>query len=84
MNPPHLPNQPLSGGLAVPNVTKALFADPWPEPLVGSFLSALQRRQRCAPALAPWCLSLAAALTAAAPSRVPKDALQALWDAAPG
>uniref|UniRef100_A0A7S0WTL6 SH3 domain-containing protein n=1 Tax=Chlamydomonas leiostraca TaxID=1034604 RepID=A0A7S0WTL6_9CHLO len=72
------------GGLGVQNIVKALFADPWPEPLVSSFLGCLIRRQRCAPALAAWCLELAGALVAAAPSRAARDMVQALWDASPG
>lgn len=72
------------GGFGVQHIVKALFVDPWPEPLVSSFLACLMARQRCSPALSGWCLGLAAAVAAAAPSHVVREALLALWDACPG
>jgi len=72
------------GGYTMNHVVKALFADPWPEALASSFLTALQHRMRSAPAMADTMLDLALALCAATPSRVVKDQLQQLMDAAPG
>eukprot|EP00983_Pelagomonas_calceolata_P125604 1161223-Pelagomonas_calceolata.AAC.9 len=47
-------------------------------------LATLLRRIRCTPSMAKGCFELAAALAAAAPSRVTKDQMQVLWESAPG
>lgn len=73
-----------AGGLSVHSNVKALFADPWPEALISMMLATLLRRTRCTPTMARGCLELAAALAAAAPSRVTRDQMQVLWEAAPG
>ena len=73
-----------TGVLSVHSVVKALFADPWPEALTSLTLSTLLRRMHCTPTMATSCMELAAALAAAVPSRVTKDQLQVLWEAAPG
>jgi len=72
------------GGLSVHSNVKALFADPWPEALISMMLATLLRRIRCTPSMAKGCFELAAALAAAAPSRVTKDQMQVLWESAPG
>lgn len=59
---------------------KAIFADPWPEDVVASFILALSRRLLSAPAAASFLLSCATAAASAAPSRVRQEQLHAMWD----
>ena len=75
-------------------VVRVLFADPWPEGLVSSLLSTVNRCARCTPGQsaaasgaaidADMALELAAAMAVAAPSRVSREQMQAMLDAAPG
>ena len=94
---PHLINPSSSlpaGGHTVLTVVRVLFADPWPEGLVSSLLSTVNRCARCSPGQsaaasgaaidADAALELAAAMAAAAPSRVSREQMQAMLDAAPG
>jgi hypothetical protein len=69
-----------SGGGSVAPAVRGIFADPWPEDVVASFLHQLHRRLVAAPAAAPYLLACAAAACAAAPSRVRHEQLHAMWD----
>ncbi len=69
----------------MPPIVRFTFADPWPDGLAVETLGALSRRLRCSVGLPPeLVLELAGGLAAGSPCGVPRDALQALWDAAPG
>lgn len=59
---------------------RAIFADPWPEDVLASFLLCIARRLLSAPAAACYLLGCAAAVTSVAPSRVRQEQLHAMWD----
>eukprot|EP00878_Enallax_costatus_P001838 GHUV01001996.1.p1 GENE.GHUV01001996.1~~GHUV01001996.1.p1 ORF type:complete len:1153 (+),score=396.09 GHUV01001996.1:337-3795(+) len=69
-----------SGGGTVSLAVRAIFADPWPEDVVATFMLALSRRLLSAPAAASFLLSCATAVACAAPSRVKQEQLHAMWD----
>ncbi|GIL76658.1 hypothetical protein Vretifemale_6217 [Volvox reticuliferus] len=73
------------GGFTAPPIARYTFADPWPECLLVEVLGVLARRLRCTAGMPPeLVLELAGALAAGSPSGMPREALQALWDLAPG
>lgn len=59
---------------------RAIFADPWPEDVLASFLLCIARRLLSAPAAASYLLGCAAAVATVAPSRVRQEQLHAMWD----
>ncbi|MEW5302150.1 MAG: hypothetical protein WDW36_004959 [Sanguina aurantia] len=73
-----------AGGLTSVDVVRYTFADPWGRSLSGPLLTAIMRRMRCSPSMAPHLLSLGSALAAGSPCGTTSDMLQAMWDAAPG
>ncbi|GFR45404.1 hypothetical protein Agub_g6779, partial [Astrephomene gubernaculifera] len=73
------------GGFTAPPIARYTFADPWPACLLAEVLGVLARRLRCCVGLPPEAvLELAGGLVAGAPGAGVKEALQALWDLAPG
>ncbi|GAX84107.1 hypothetical protein CEUSTIGMA_g11530.t1 [Chlamydomonas eustigma] len=77
----------VHGGHTTLTVVRVLFADPWPEGLISSFLSTVMRCTRCTGGgvmTMDMAVDLAMAAAAAVPSRVSKDQLIAFLDAAPG
>ncbi|GLI65416.1 hypothetical protein VaNZ11_008982, partial [Volvox africanus] len=73
------------GGFTAPPIARYTFADPWPDCLLVEVLGVLARRLRCTAGMPPEVvLELAGALAAGSPSGMPREALQALWDLAPG
>ncbi|GBF93132.1 hypothetical protein Rsub_05861 [Raphidocelis subcapitata] len=68
------------GGGSVPLSVATIFADPWPEDLLTSFLFALTRRLFSAPGAAEYLLACAAAVARACPSRVKHEQLHQMWD----
>uniref|UniRef100_A0A383W189 SH3 domain-containing protein n=1 Tax=Tetradesmus obliquus TaxID=3088 RepID=A0A383W189_TETOB len=69
-----------TGGGTVSQAVRAIFADPWPEDVLSSFLHALSRRLLSAPAAASYLLACASAVASACPSRVRQEQLHAMWD----
>jgi hypothetical protein len=59
---------------------RAIFADPWPEDVLSSYLLCIARRLLSAPAAASYLLGCAAAVATVAPSRVRQEQLHAMWD----
>ncbi|KAG2489163.1 hypothetical protein HYH03_012389 [Edaphochlamys debaryana] len=73
------------GGFTSPPIARYTFADPWPPSLLAELAAVLGRRLRCSVGLPPEAvLELAGGLAAGSPGSMPKEALQALWDLAPG
>ena len=71
---------PAAGGGTVSPSVRAIFADPWPEDVLASFLLCVARRLLSAPAAASYLLGCAAAVASVAPSRVRQEQLHAMWD----
>jgi hypothetical protein len=59
---------------------RAIFADPWSEDVLSSFLLCIARRLLSAPAAASYLLGCAAAVSTVAPSRIRQEQLHAMWD----
>ncbi|EFJ44601.1 hypothetical protein VOLCADRAFT_121307 [Volvox carteri f. nagariensis] len=73
------------GGFTAAPIARYTFADPWPSWLLAEMLGVLARRLRCTAGMpAELVLELAGALAAGSPSGMPREALQTLWDLAPG
>jgi hypothetical protein len=70
----------VAGGGTVSAAVRAIFADPWPENVLASFLLCIARRLLSAPAAASYLLGCAAAVSAVAPSRVRQEQLHGMWD----
>ncbi len=64
----------------MPQVVATIFADPWPEDLLSSFLFTLSRRLFNAPGAAEYLLACAGAVARAGPSRVKHEQLHQMWD----
>ncbi|KAF6252279.1 hypothetical protein COO60DRAFT_1704362 [Scenedesmus sp. NREL 46B-D3] len=82
--PPISPRQIVtwasSGGGTVSQAVRAIFADPWPEDALSSFLFVLSRRLLSTPAAASYLLACASAVASACPSRLRQEQLHAMWD----
>jgi hypothetical protein len=59
---------------------RAIFADPWSEDVLASFILCIARRLLSAPAAASYLLGCAAAVSTVAPSRIRQEQLHAMWD----
>lgn len=69
-----------AGGGTVSPAVRAIFADPWPEDVLGAFMCCIARRLLSAPAAAGYLLGCAAAVCTVAPSRIRQEQLHAMWD----
>jgi hypothetical protein len=70
----------VAGGGTVSPVVAAVFADPWPEDCISTFLATMMRRLYSCPGAAEYLLSLSTAIASVCPSRVRMEQLQQMWD----
>lgn len=70
----------FAGGGTVSPAVRAIFADPWPEDALASFMLCIARRLLSAPAAASYLLGCAAAVATVAPSRVCQEQVHTMWD----